>query len=452
TRPPGRTTSSWADLDQSIILACVSPIGNWLTGGDYVKSLILFALLIYYLHQVIEVPWKLYQESLPRKPAHPRRTHAEDSNPIIKLAETELHQQEIFLLGFTVFSPFLAAILLYFVLDALGGADSLSWFSTTLFVLAAGIRPWNHLISRLQSRTQALHDAVHYPPDAAAEAEQAARVTARLDAMAAKLQELQTHVVHAEILLEPMESLREAVDQLKLEAKQSERKAKVAREAFEKRVTTLATGLLHLEQSRKIDTDTIMALRAQEAPLYVLAYQRACRYIGPLLAGLRRLPKMMWMPRSQEPGHGKMGNGTADGAVHHNGILKNGNGHMSGIPPRTSARENGSHPGSPRLPTIPEAVHSDSDADSEGTFVSEKEKERESPVMSPVARPREKARRMRSRSRSGSKKMVPPRRHAPLSFGQWALQCAQSVVLWPYLVSVKILKLMLPPPLQRILP
>lgn len=45
---------SWADLDLSIIVALVSPIGNWLTGGDHIKNLFLIILLIFYLHQIVE--------------------------------------------------------------------------------------------------------------------------------------------------------------------------------------------------------------------------------------------------------------------------------------------------------------------------------------------------------------------------------------------------------------
>ena len=46
--------SSWMDLDLSIIVALVSPIGNWLTGGDHIKNVFLIVLLIFYLHQIIE--------------------------------------------------------------------------------------------------------------------------------------------------------------------------------------------------------------------------------------------------------------------------------------------------------------------------------------------------------------------------------------------------------------
>lgn len=54
--------SFWADLDLSIIVAIVSPIGNWLTGGDHIKNLVLVILLIFYLHQLIEGTYKYYHE------------------------------------------------------------------------------------------------------------------------------------------------------------------------------------------------------------------------------------------------------------------------------------------------------------------------------------------------------------------------------------------------------
>lgn len=45
--------SSWTDLDLSIVVALASPVGNWLTGGDHLKTILLVALLVYYLHQLI---------------------------------------------------------------------------------------------------------------------------------------------------------------------------------------------------------------------------------------------------------------------------------------------------------------------------------------------------------------------------------------------------------------
>lgn len=47
-------SKAWYEFDVSLVLALVSPIGNWLTGGDHVKNLLLILLLIFYLHQIIE--------------------------------------------------------------------------------------------------------------------------------------------------------------------------------------------------------------------------------------------------------------------------------------------------------------------------------------------------------------------------------------------------------------
>ena len=48
------TSRAWYEFDLAVVVALVSPIGNWLTGGDHVKNLLLIVLLIYYLHQIIE--------------------------------------------------------------------------------------------------------------------------------------------------------------------------------------------------------------------------------------------------------------------------------------------------------------------------------------------------------------------------------------------------------------
>jgi hypothetical protein len=52
-RPPS-VGSSWYEFDLSVVVALISPIGNWLTGGDHIKNLLLLLFLIFYLHQIIE--------------------------------------------------------------------------------------------------------------------------------------------------------------------------------------------------------------------------------------------------------------------------------------------------------------------------------------------------------------------------------------------------------------
>ena len=65
----------------------------------------------------------------------------------------------------SLLSPFVGAIFLRHVLHALGDGSALSWFSTILSVIATGIRPWAHLITRLENAVCAweLHTALRYP-------------------------------------------------------------------------------------------------------------------------------------------------------------------------------------------------------------------------------------------------------------------------------------------------
>ncbi|KAL0569870.1 hypothetical protein V5O48_012089 [Marasmius crinis-equi] len=155
---------SWYEFDLTVVAALVSPIGNWLTGGDHVKNVILVLLLLFYLHQIIEVPWSLYHKARPRdRPPHIRSSYTSAEEQFRGLASSELRRIELFLLTVTVFSPFIGAYLIQLVSTAVLGKDAFSWFSISLFVLATGVRPWSHVAQRIAGRVSDLHDIVHYP-------------------------------------------------------------------------------------------------------------------------------------------------------------------------------------------------------------------------------------------------------------------------------------------------
>ncbi|KAF8604807.1 hypothetical protein BDV93DRAFT_605734 [Ceratobasidium sp. AG-I] len=150
-------SNSWADLP--LLITLVPPVFALFTGGDYLRDILLTCLLVWYLHQLIKVPWDIYLASLPPpSPSHPR-SHAR------KLAHSELRTVRIAALILCALTPFLGATLLRLGTSLLypGPEPALSWFSTTLFVLAAGIRPWRHLTHLLLVRTDALHLAAHRP-------------------------------------------------------------------------------------------------------------------------------------------------------------------------------------------------------------------------------------------------------------------------------------------------
>ncbi|CCM01289.1 uncharacterized protein FIBRA_03338 [Fibroporia radiculosa] len=465
-RPHARTSSSdtrirdgskpWTDLDLSIIVACVSPIGNWLTGGDHVKNLFLVILLIFYLHQLVEVPWGLYQASRPRKPVIPHSSLP--ANRAVALAATELRQQELFLLLLTIVSPLIGALFLQYMLDTLGGAESLSWFSTTLFVLATGIRPWSHLISRVRARTTTLHDAIHYPPTAEAKRtdEELAKVTKRLLALEEEMKELRERAAHGARLQVVCDDLSEALGNLERGTKRNERKADSARVAFTSRLAALEKGLVQLDQNRRLDMDALKTAHAYSPPVYLVVYKRLRSYVAPFATGLLRLPMVIWTLGSLDVDAkrpDKYGGNGSDAGVVRNGILKNAsvNGNVSLV--RTPS---GQHSGSPHLPTIQEVrsdVEADVEADSDGTYVSEKEK---GEPLSPAINPKERlVKRVRSRSRSrsggsGSTRSSMGRMRRMPSFHEWAFELAQSIVLWPYHASVRIL-VAIAPPVHRIL-
>ncbi|KII84140.1 hypothetical protein PLICRDRAFT_57946 [Plicaturopsis crispa FD-325 SS-3] len=238
---PDVERSSWTDLDLSIVVALVSPIGNWLTGGDHIKDLLLIALLIFYLHQLIQVPWELYRSSRPRRPHSSAPVSSEAAGRLAKLARTELRVHEFTYLMLSVASPLLGASFLRYILSTLNGSDPLSWFSTTLFVLATGMRPWTHLISRLRQRTDDLNDAIHYPsPESQLIAHgKLQAILERVDSLERELKRVKSRAAQAEGVEEVCDDLSGAVEDVKKIVRRNQKKADMAHLAQDNRIALL---------------------------------------------------------------------------------------------------------------------------------------------------------------------------------------------------------------------
>jgi hypothetical protein len=246
--------SSWSDLDLSVVVALVSPIGHWLTGGDHIKNLFLIVLLIFYLHQLIQVPWELYRASLPRRPPPNLQSHPKDAKSrVIQLAHSELRTHQGFYLLLTVFSPLIGAMFLRFVLTSVSGADQISWFSTTLFVLATGMRPWSHLLSRLRQRTQDLHDTIHYPsPESAFVATRRLQgAMKRVDTLERELKDIKGRVASNAGVEEVYEDLNGGLEDIEKVMKQNQRRADAARVSQEKRLAALEKSVAFLLEERR---------------------------------------------------------------------------------------------------------------------------------------------------------------------------------------------------------
>ncbi|KAI0298956.1 hypothetical protein B0F90DRAFT_1729550 [Multifurca ochricompacta] len=258
--PPKHSVRSsfWTDFDPSIVVAVISPLMNWLTGTDYLKNLFLVLFLIVYLHQLVQVPWELYHAARQRRP-HPsfRSLNVPELEEVAittqtKLAAAELRRHEFAYLFISMISPFAGASLLRSVLKLISGVDAISWFSTTLFVLAAGIRPWGHLISRLQEHTTSLHDFIHYPsPDTQLIADSHLRtVFDRISSLEQELSTLKRLMVMRAYVEDMHNDLSSALQNAERVMRKQERKTESARMAYDTRFAGLEKAVSRIERTR----------------------------------------------------------------------------------------------------------------------------------------------------------------------------------------------------------
>ncbi|KAH8101259.1 hypothetical protein BXZ70DRAFT_1007640 [Cristinia sonorae] len=426
---------SWYDLDLSLVVALISPIGNWLTGSDHIKNLFLILLLIFYLHQLIEMPWQLYHASRPRKPSK-RAVRKNESHEatLAHLAHTELQKQELFYLSLAVISPLLGASLIRWVLTALEGVDNLSWFSTTLFVLATGIRPWSHLIGRLQERTHELHDTVHYPSEESSvhhqmEVDRTLRtILQRLDSLDRNIQELEEKAEKMEPLREVCDDLSEAVGVIERNISRQERKVETTRVTQDTRINHLETGLVEMEGRRRREME---ALESRfHLSTYTHLYANSHPQLKSFFSGLFTLPNKLLSIFAPY----------VDSFVPNKSDVKTTSPepvkvHMRRLPIVSDDTPPPQY--LTRLETIPEAE----DSDSEGTYVSDKDSNPATPSKK-LGTPRNGS---RSRSRSDSE-----RKGGDSPATAKIMDYAGEVVAWPYKSAVQLL-VMISPPVQKLL-
>ncbi|TDL26816.1 hypothetical protein BD410DRAFT_470751 [Rickenella mellea] len=247
---------SWFSYDMSIIIALASPLGQWLTGGDHVKNLILILLLVFYLHQLIEVPWTLYRMSI--SPHAPSQVDSESDQERLDDAHAELRSLEIIYLTLTVLSPLIGAILLRSISTSLTGDEqTMSWFSTSLFVLATGLRPWRHLVERLRSRSAALKSLIHQASGGTHEP----NGNAHAGDLEAEIEKVD------EALIELREEIRELDEKLERVSRSGKDSARVAATRMQELVDSVEKVM------RKQQKQTARAISAHDARLAALEAQ-----------------------------------------------------------------------------------------------------------------------------------------------------------------------------------
>lgn len=367
----------------------------------------------------MEVPWKLYRNSRPR-----RKLAEAFEDARAEVALSALRMQELLYLAFTVFAPFIGAVLIRHVFSAMDGVDSLSWFSTTLFVLATGIRPWTHLVSRLNEHTDELHQALH-----AGEDEEHARevdrkldsVMQRLDALELILAQVQAKADKVPPLQEVCDEISDALETVERTVHRQERKTESARVSHNNRLTAVESVVLRLEERQKhhLRAAAVHGHTTKEAvhlslpPFLMKSFLRFRSFLLRVKhALLNRYPSL-------------------SKTLHIKDITPASPKASPPISPSATVQYFNGTP----LETIPEAA----DSDSEGTYVSDREAAGDTP------RKRAARKRSRSRSTSGPRPSLVRRD----TYGRAAYDYAAAAVSWPYRFTVKVMLLVIPLPVQK---
>jgi cell division protein FtsB len=158
---------------------------------------------------------------------------------------------EMLYLSLTLLSPLLGVALLRAVLISMAGPDAISWFSTSLFIFATGVRPWKHAVERLRNRTQDLHTVVHYPPASPSDTQsQIEALSARIAGLEAQMNDCKDAM---KILTEDVfDHVEGAIEGLERSIRKQEKKHDASYSAQESRVATLEQNVEDLLEKHEI--------------------------------------------------------------------------------------------------------------------------------------------------------------------------------------------------------
>ena len=329
-------------------------------------------------------------------------------------------------------------MLIRYVFSAMNGVDSLSWFSTTLFVLATGIRPWSHLISRLQERTSDLQDAVEEPERERLERENGRKLQeafSRLDTLERVVIELRAKSAKIAPLQEACDDLSEALGDMERSVLRHERKVEAARIAHGSRLSAMEHSVCRLEDSQRKQLVVRPSAQAGVTGLYIPVHPRLARMISWALEVPQKLhDKALVYLASNIP---------------QRTIQQQQNSQLDTISPSPTITSIHNHSdslhffnGTP-LETIPEA----DDSDSDNTYVSDKTSS--PPSKSPMTEREKKSVKIKSRSRSRSHTGPRPSVQKPKTYSRCALDWAAAIVSWPYRCATKIIVLVVPSPILK---
>ncbi|GAA5869002.1 hypothetical protein JCM3774_002444 [Rhodotorula dairenensis] len=158
-----------------LVLVAIPSLGAILHGrAENWSDAIVLALVVFYLYNLIKIPWEMYYASYTRKilpsallAAGADEAEAQDDPTLraIRLASAaQLKRAELFSLSLTFLVPAVGAALLFFARGMLSDPDRyINRFLIGLFALASSIKPISHAIRLLKQKSLYHQEIVHYP-------------------------------------------------------------------------------------------------------------------------------------------------------------------------------------------------------------------------------------------------------------------------------------------------
>ncbi|BGP30426.1 hypothetical protein JCM10296v2_002180 [Rhodotorula toruloides] len=161
-------TSGWHHLP--LILVALPPLGAIVHGrAENWSDAIVLTLVVFYLYQLIKVPWDLYYASYTRTvlPSSLSLTlPPEDPSVTARRASSSrsLRRAELFSLLLTFLVPAIGASILHYARGLLSDPDRyINRFLTGLFVVGSSVKPVGHAVKLLKRHSLYHQTLVHYP-------------------------------------------------------------------------------------------------------------------------------------------------------------------------------------------------------------------------------------------------------------------------------------------------
>ncbi|GEM12648.1 hypothetical protein Rt10032_c23g6665 [Rhodotorula toruloides] len=161
-------TSGWHHLP--LILVALPPLGAVVHGrAENWSDAIVLALVVFYLYQLIKVPWDLYYASYTRtvlpSTLSPTLPPEDPSVAALRAASSRsLRRAEVFSLILTFLVPAVGAAILHYARGLLSDPERyINRFLIGLFVVGSSVKPAGHAVELLKRHSLYHQTLVHYP-------------------------------------------------------------------------------------------------------------------------------------------------------------------------------------------------------------------------------------------------------------------------------------------------